>query len=78
MDRYVGKIVLHEGDPRAAANTAEGVATARELRLVAIAAERKKLYRLHTQDAINDEALRIIEEELDERELLFSADALRG
>ena len=78
VDRYAGKIVLHEGEPGAAADTADGVAAARELRLVAIAAERRKLYQLHKQDAINDETLRVIEEELDERELLSSVSALRG
>jgi hypothetical protein len=45
---------------------------------VAIAAERECLYRLHAQNAINDETLRLIEEELDEREMLSSAGPLRG
>jgi len=48
------------------------------LRLVGIKAERDCLYRLHAQGTVNDETLRIIEEELDEREMLSSAEPLRG
>ena len=78
IHRYEGKIALREGDPSVAAVKAEHISTARHLRLVAIEAERECLYRLHAQNAINDETLRIIEEELDEREMLSSASPLRG
>ena len=78
VHRYEDKIALREGGPSVAAARAEHISTARHLRLVAIDAERECLYRLHAQNAINDETLRIIEEELDEREMLSSASPLRG
>ncbi|MBK7276899.1 MAG: hypothetical protein IPI08_10200 [Betaproteobacteria bacterium] len=57
---------------------AEHISGARQLRLAGIQAERDCLHRLHAQTVINDETLRLLEEELDEREMLSSADALRG
>ena len=78
IHRYEDKIALREGGPSVAAAHVEHISTARRLRLVAIAAERECLYRLHAQNAINDETLRLIEEELDEREMLSSAGPLRG
>jgi CPA1 family monovalent cation:H+ antiporter len=78
IHRYEDKIALREGGPGVAAARAERISIARHLRLVAIGAERECLYRLHAQNAINDETLRIIEEELDEREVLSSASPLRG
>jgi CPA1 family monovalent cation:H+ antiporter len=78
IHRYEDKIALREAPRSEAAARAERISTARRLRLVAIAAERERLYELHARDAINDETLRVIEEELDERELLSSAGPLRG
>jgi monovalent cation/hydrogen antiporter len=75
--RYEDKIALREGGPAAFATAAHTV-QARRLRLAGIAAERARLDQLHAEGAINDETLRLIEEELDERELLSSADPLRG
>jgi len=40
--------------------------------------EREALYRLYARNTVNDETLRVIEEELDARELLSSAGPLRG
>ena len=78
IHRYEGKITLREGDAAAAAVKAEHISGARQLRLAGIQAERDCLHRLHAQTVINDETLRLLEEELDEREMLSSADALRG
>ena len=66
------------GRARRGRETAEDVSAARQLRLVGIAADRDRLYQLHDRNAINDETLRVIEEELDEREILSLASALRG
>ncbi len=78
IHRYQGKIALREGGADAAEASAAHISTARQLRLTAIDAERERLYRLHAQDSINDETMRILEEELDEREMLSSASPLRG
>jgi CPA1 family monovalent cation:H+ antiporter len=78
IHRYEGKIALREAAPDTAATKAEHIAYARHLRLTGIAAERETLYELHVDNAINDETLRIIEEELDARELISSASPLRG
>ena len=48
------------------------------VRLAAIGAERQRLHELHAADTINDETLRIIEEELDERELVSMISVDRG
>ena len=78
VHRYQDKITLREGDPRAVAVKAEHISSARQMRLAGIQAERECLQRLHAQGVINDETLRIIEEELDEREMASSASPLRG
>jgi CPA1 family monovalent cation:H+ antiporter len=78
IHRYEGKITLRGADAERVAEKAEHIAYARTVRLAGIAAEREALYRLHARDAINDETLRIIEEELDAYEMLSSASPLRG
>ena len=50
----------------------------RQLRLAAIEAERTRLHELRVADTINDEVQRIIEAELDERELLAASALIRG
>jgi hypothetical protein len=50
----------------------------RQLRLAAIEAERTRLHELRAADTINDEVQRIIEAELDERELLAASALVRG
>jgi CPA1 family monovalent cation:H+ antiporter len=77
IHRYEDKITLRQGGPTAAAK-ATHIVLARRLRLAGIEAERERLLQLHAQGAINDETLRVIEEELDEREMISSADPLRG
>jgi len=76
--RYEDKIELREGDPDAVAVKAAHIASARQLRLAGIQAERECLHRLQADGEINDETMRLIEEELDEREMLSSASPLRG
>jgi len=76
--RYEDKIELREGDPDAAAVKAAHIASARQLRLAGIQAERDCMHRLQADGAINDETMRLLEEELDEREMLSSASPLRG
>ena len=76
--RYQGKLELLEGDPEHARVRAAHIALRRRLRLVAISAERQRLYALRADDAINDETLHIIEEELDERELVSLSSVDRG
>ncbi len=78
VHRYQSKIKLRESAPEAAAAQATRIATARRLRLVGIEAERGCLHRLHARNTINDETVRVIEQELDEREIVSSADPLRG
>ncbi len=78
LARYEGKVDLHELAPEAAALRTAHVATARQLRLEAIAAERRRLHELLAEDAINDETASLIEQELDEREIVSSADPDRG
>ncbi|MBA4176492.1 MAG: Na+/H+ antiporter [Leptothrix sp. (in: Bacteria)] len=76
--RYQSKINLRDGPPEQAADQARRIANARHLRRVGIDAERDCLYRLHAQHTINDETVRVIEQELDEREIVSSADPMRG
>ena len=76
--QYEGKLELLEGDPGHASQRATHIALRRRLRLAAINAERQCLHELHARDAINDESLRTIEEELDERELISSIRVDRG
>lgn len=78
IHRYEGRLTLAEGDARQAERKASGIARARALRLAGIAAERSRLYELHAAGEINDATLRTIEEELDEREIVSSAQPLRG
>lgn len=78
IHRYEGKIALREADLPTARDQGDRIAAARALRLAGILAERECLYRLHAHGAINDDTLRIIEAELDERELVSSVDPLRG
>jgi CPA1 family monovalent cation:H+ antiporter len=76
--RYEGKLELLEGDAENASLRATHIALRRHLRLAAIHAERARLHELHAADAINDETLRTIEAELDERELISSTRVNRG
>ncbi|HCZ17858.1 MAG TPA: Na+/H+ antiporter [Accumulibacter sp.] len=76
--RYQGKIELLEGDPGHATLRATHIAVRRRLRLAAIGAERQRLRELRASDVINDESLRLIEAELDERELVSSISVDRG
>ncbi len=78
IHRYEGKIVLREAAPELAASKIDRIASARTMRLAGIAAERDALHRLHADNAINDETMRLIEEELDAREMMSSASPLRG
>jgi len=78
LSRYRGKVELRESPPEFAAMRSDRIATARHLRLAGIAAERARLQELLHADEINDETARIIEEELDERELVTSADPDKG
>ena len=76
--QYEGKLELLEGDPGHASQRATHIALRRRLRLAAINAERQCLHELHARDVINDESLRTVEEELDERELVSSIRVDRG
>jgi CPA1 family monovalent cation:H+ antiporter len=78
LARYQGKVDLRESPPDLAARRAERIGAARQLRLDGIAAERARLDELLKADKINDETARLIEEELDERELVTSADPDKG
>ncbi len=78
LARYQGKVDLRESPPELAARRAERIGAARQLRLDGIAAERARLDELLKADEINDETARLIEEELDERELVTSADPDKG
>lgn len=78
IHRYESKIKLREGPPEEVAAQAGRIASARRLRCVGIDAERECLHRLHAQHTVNDQTVRIIEQELDEREIVSSADPQRG
>jgi CPA1 family monovalent cation:H+ antiporter len=65
-----GRVELYAGPEPLARMRAQRWSVRRALRLTAIAAERKRLRQMRDADEINDETLREIEEELDERELL--------
>jgi CPA1 family monovalent cation:H+ antiporter len=77
IHRYEGKIALRE-DAAHAASQAAHIVAARRLRLAGIRAERERLYQLHAAGEINDDTLRVIEAELDEREILSLAEPTRG
>lgn len=64
------RIELHAGPGPVARIRALRNAVRRDLRLIALRAERERLRELRDADEINDETLRTIEQELDERELL--------
>jgi CPA1 family monovalent cation:H+ antiporter len=68
-----GRLELYAGAEKQARMRAMRWSVRRSLRMVAIDAERKRLRELRDADEINDETLREIEEELDERELLAGA-----
>lgn len=78
IHRYESKVKLRESPPDQAADQARRIGNARALRRVGIDAERDCLHRLHAQHTINDETVRLIEQELDEREIVSSADPQRG
>jgi Na+/H+ antiporter len=78
LNRYRGKLELHEGDPGHASLRATHIGLRRRLRLAAIAAERQRLRELRAANVINDETQRVIEEELDERELVSMISIDRG
>lgn len=78
LSRYQGKVDLRESPAEIAAERAQHIASARQLRLDGIAAERARLHELLRADEINDETARLLEEELDERELVTSADPDKG
>ncbi|MEF8731941.1 MAG: Na+/H+ antiporter [Candidatus Accumulibacter meliphilus] len=78
LGRYRGKLELHEGDPGHASLRATHIGLRRRLRLAAIAAERQRLRELRAANVINDETQRVIEEELDERELVSMISVDRG
>ncbi|RDE50058.1 MAG: Na+/H+ antiporter [Candidatus Accumulibacter meliphilus] len=78
LGRYRGKLELHEGDPGHASLRATHIGLRRRLRLAAIAAERQRLRELRAANVINDETQRVIEEELDERELVSMISIDRG
>jgi Na+/H+ antiporter len=78
LREYEGKIEVHAGSPDSAAVHLMRTAIRRQLRLAAFEAERTRLHELRAADTINDETLRIIETELDEREMLASTALVRG
>ncbi|MDH5285851.1 MAG: Na+/H+ antiporter [Betaproteobacteria bacterium] len=68
-----GRLELYAGAEPQARMRALRWSVRRSLRMTAIEAERRRLRELRDADEINDETLRAIEEELDERELLAGA-----
>ncbi len=73
LREYGGRLELHSSDPAHAQARALRMSVRRTLRLAAIAAERARLSELRAEDAINDETQRVIEAELDEREMLAAS-----
>ena len=78
LREYQGRIELHGSDPVQSEARSLRVSTRRQLRLAAIAAERARLYEMRDRDVINDETRRVIDSELDEREILASSTTSRG
>lgn len=78
LARYRGKLELFEGDAQHVHLRATHIALRRRLRLAAISAERQRLHELRARNVINDETRRVIESELDERELISSISVDRG
>jgi CPA1 family monovalent cation:H+ antiporter len=78
IHRYQGKVELRESDASHIAQRIERIGTARKLRLRAIDAERQRLHELRDTQVVNDETVRAIETELDEREIMSSMAPNRG
>jgi CPA1 family monovalent cation:H+ antiporter len=78
LREYEGRVQLHGSDPVQSEARGNRVAIRRQLRLAAIAAERAKLRQMRDGDVINDETRRVIESELDEREMLATSTTARG
>ena len=78
LREYEGQIEVHAGKHESASLHLMRTAMRRQLRLAAIEAERTRLHELRAADTINDEVQRIIEAELDERELLAASALVRG
>ena len=78
LREYEGQIEVHAGKHESASLHLMRTAMRRQLRLAAIEAERTRLHELRAADTINDEVQRIIEAELDERELLAASALIRG
>jgi CPA1 family monovalent cation:H+ antiporter len=78
LREYEGRVELHGFDPVQSEARGLRVAARRQLRLAAIAAERAKLHEMRDRDVINDETRRVLESELDEREMLASSTTSRG
>jgi hypothetical protein len=75
---YGDRVAMNEGGPRVAQFGAQRVANARALRLAGIEAERACLRGLAEQNLVNDEIFLMLEEELDQREMIFSREPTRG
>ncbi|HSN46710.1 MAG TPA: Na+/H+ antiporter [Casimicrobiaceae bacterium] len=78
LREYEGKIVVHSGQHEGASVRLMRTAMRRQLRLAAFEAERTRLHELRAANTINDETLRVIEAELDEREMLAATALTRG
>ncbi|HRE13143.1 MAG TPA: Na+/H+ antiporter [Usitatibacteraceae bacterium] len=78
VTRYEGIVAMNEAMPGIAELNAQRVANARSLRLAGIEAERACLRGLASQNLVNDEVFLLLEEELDEREMIFSKEPNRG
>ncbi len=78
LREYGGRMELHSGDHSHAQARALRVFARRQLRLGAIAAERARLRELRADNVINDETQRVIEVELDEREMLAASPIVRS
>ena len=78
LREYEGKIVVHSGQHESASVRLMRTAMRRQLRLAAFEAERTRLHELRAANTINDETLRVIEAELDEREMLAATALTRG
>jgi CPA1 family monovalent cation:H+ antiporter len=75
---YGDRVAMNEGSPRLAELGSQRVASARSLRLAGIEAERACLRGLAEQNLVNDEIFLMLEEELDQREMIFSREPTRG
>jgi len=75
---YGDRVAMNEGGPRVAQYGVQRVANARALRLAGIEAERACLRGLAEQNLVNDETFLMLEEELDQREMVYSREPTRG